>query len=94
VRRIPFLGLLALPLFLASGAPFAAAPAAQPAAVDPELLEFLADWQGADGNWVDPMTFARIDPAKIKADDTRHETSPTPAPGAASAAPANQVSVR
>lgn len=94
MRRIPLLGLLALPLFLAAGAPYAAAPSAKSAAVDPELLEFLADWQGADGNWVDPMTFARIDPAKIKADDTRHESTPVPAPGAASAAPASQVSAR
>ena len=92
--RSALLGLLALPLFLASGAPHAAAPAAQPSAVDPELLEFLADWQGADGNWVDPMTFARIDPAKIKADDTRHDSVPVPAPGPASAAPASQVSAR
>jgi hypothetical protein len=94
VQRSAFLGLLALPLFLASGAPYAAVPAAQPGAVDPELLEFLADWQGADGNWVDPMTFARIDPAKIKTDDSRHSPSSVPAPGAASAAPAAQANAR
>ncbi len=93
MRRLPFLGLLALPLFLAASAPSAAAPRAhQPAAVDTDLLEFLADWQGADGNWVDPMTFTRIDPAKVRADDVRH--SPAPAPSAASAAPAVQVGGR
>jgi len=92
VRRALLLGLLALPLFMAAGAPFAAAPKVQPAAVDPDLLEFLADWQGADGNWVDPMTFIRIDPAKVRADDVRH--SPAPVPAAASAAPAAQISSR
>ncbi len=71
MRSFALLGLLAAPLFLiAPGAPHAASPApAQKAAVDPELLEFLADWQGADGSWVDPMTFARIDPTKVKAGD-------------------------
>lgn len=53
-----------------------------PAASDPELLEFLADWQGADGRWVDPMTFARIDPAKVAADEARrHGKTPVPAAG-------------
>lgn len=94
MRRSAFLGLLALPLFLAAGTPYAAAPAVQPSAVDPELLEFLADWQGADGNWVDPMTFARIDPTKIKVDDGRHTPSSVPAPGATSAVPAAQVNAR
>jgi hypothetical protein len=92
VRRALLLGLLALPLFLAAGAPYAAAPQAQSDAVDPDLLEFLADWQGADGNWVDPMTFIRIDPAKVRANDVRH--SPAPMPGTASAAPAAQISSR
>jgi hypothetical protein len=77
---------------MAAGAPFAAPPQPQPTAVDPDLLEFLADWQGADGNWVDPMTFIRIDPAKVRADDVRH--SPAPVPPAASAAPAAQISSR
>lgn len=57
-----------------------------PAASDPELLEFLADWQGADGRWVDPMTFARIDPAKVAADEARHHGK-TPVPAAGTGAP-------
>jgi hypothetical protein len=39
----------------------------------------MADWQGDDGQWVDPMTFARIDPAKVKADAARRRSKPTPA---------------
>ena len=85
MRRIPLLrALLVLPLLITPVAPYAAVPAAKTVAVDPRLLEFLADWQGADGNWVDPMTFARIDPAKVQADDARHG-QPQPAPGSASA---------
>lgn len=85
MRQFPLLGLLALVFLLIPVAPYAAAPApqAKDKAVDPELLEFLADWQGADGSWVDPMTFTRIDPSKVKADDVRH--NPSPGPGAASA---------
>ena len=43
--------LLALALALGPGAA-AAQPAAE--AVDPALLEFLAQWTGGDGRWVDP----------------------------------------
>ena len=93
MRRIAFLGLLALPLFFVAGVPFAAAPAVHHVtAVDPELLEFLADWQGADGNWVDPMTFVRIDPAKVRRDDASHP--PSSAPAAASAVPVARISAR
>ena len=45
-----------------------------------ELLEFMADWQGDDGRWTDPMTFARIDPLKVQADDARRHGKPLPAP--------------
>lgn len=75
--------LLSLPL-LAANAP---APAAG-SAVDPALIEFLADWQGKDGQWVDPLTFADIDPAKVKAVAAKqHGKSPAPA-GHSGAAPA------
>lgn len=53
---------------------------------DPELMEFLADWQGADGRWVDPMTFARIDPAKVAADEARRRGKP-PVPAAGTGTP-------
>lgn len=81
--RLP---LLTLAVLLLSGAAAAAATSTAPAkkgAVDPDLLEFLADWQGADGSWVDPMTFSRIDPAKVRADGR----TPVPAPAPVSAAP-------
>lgn len=32
---------------------------------DPALLEFLGTWESPDGQWVDPMTFARINPDKM-----------------------------
>jgi len=32
---------------------------------DPALLEFLGTWESSDGQWVDPMTFARINPGKV-----------------------------
>jgi len=89
--RLP---LLALAVLLLSGAAAAAATSTPPArkgAVDPELLEFLADWQGADGSWVDPMTFTRIDPAKTRKPGIH---SAAPAPGAASASPAAGVQAR
>ena len=77
--------LLSLPLHAA------AKPAPAHAAstrADPALIEFLADWQGKDGQWVDPLTFADIDPAKVKADEAkRHGRSSAPA-GHSGAAPA------
>ena len=84
---------LILAVLLLSGAA-AAATSTAPAkkgAVDPELLEFLADWQGADGSWVDPMTFTRIDPAKARKQSIH---SAAPAPAAASASPAAGVQAR
>ena len=54
-----------------------------PPKADPALLEFLGSWQGSDGKWVDPMTFARIDPARLVAEHARHTGKPlTPAKGA------------
>ncbi|MDE2091297.1 MAG: hypothetical protein KGJ08_05300 [Gammaproteobacteria bacterium] len=49
-----------------------------PPQADPELLEFLGSWQSSDGAWVDPMTFARIDPSKLAEDKVRHEGKPMP----------------
>lgn len=70
---------LLLPLALMAGTAQAAdkKPAA-PAPAD-QLLDFMADWQGDDGQWTDPLTFARIDPAKVKADDARRHGKPLPA---------------
>ena len=77
--------LIAAPLHAAAKP--APAPAAASAA-DPALIEFLADWQGKDGQWVDPLGFADVDPAKAKADAAkRHGKSPAPA-GHSGAAPA------
>lgn len=66
IRR--FLGVV---LLLASLPLWAAAPAAPAQLPDDQLLEFLADWQGPDGNWLDPMTFASVDPAKVAAAKTK-----------------------
>lgn len=75
----------ALPLH-AAGKP-APVPAVAGAA-DPALIEFLADWQGKDGQWLDPLTFADIDPAKVQTDAAkRHGKAPAPA-GHSGAAPA------
>jgi len=82
VIRLPLLALLLLSC--AAGA--VPAPAKQKP-VDPELLEFLADWQATDGSWVDPMTFTRIDPAKVRT-DTR---APVPAPAPVTAVPGEQA---
>ncbi|MGH8377417.1 MAG: hypothetical protein ACRER7_00525 [Gammaproteobacteria bacterium] len=41
--------------------------------VDPALLEFLGSWQASDGQWVDPMTFARVDPNKLATEKARPE---------------------
>lgn len=56
--------LLVLPAWADNPAPKTPAP---PPQADPELIEFIGSWQGANGQWVDPMTFASIDPAKLKA---------------------------
>lgn len=79
LRAALLLGLSCAALPLLADTPKTPTPAAGP---DPELMEFLADWQGADGRWVDPMTFARIDPAKVAADEARrHGKTPVPAAG-------------
>jgi len=52
---------------------------AKQAAADPppsvELLEFLADWETADGQWNDPALF---DPALLPAQEPNHETPVQP----------------
>lgn len=58
-----------------------------PPKVDPELLEYLGSWEGSDGAWIDPMTFARIDPSKLTQDKTRQEGK---APAPAKQPPPNQ----
>jgi hypothetical protein len=63
-----------------------------PASAD-QLMEFMADWQGDDGQWTDPMTFARIDPAKVQADAARRHGKPLPA-AASKAAPAAGTAAR
>jgi hypothetical protein len=45
---------------------------------DPALLEFLGTWESPDGNWVDPMTFARIDPDKTRQDKAKQEGKLSP----------------
>ena len=72
------LGLFCTALPLLADTPKTPTPAAS---TDPELVEFLADWQGADGRWVDPMTFARIDPAKVTDEARRHGKTPVPPAG-------------
>ncbi|MDE2070091.1 MAG: hypothetical protein KGJ04_02350 [Gammaproteobacteria bacterium] len=52
--------------------------ASPPPKADPALLEFLGSWQASDGTWVDPMTFARIDPDKLAAEHARHTGKPVP----------------
>ena len=54
---------------------------------DAKVLDFMADWQGDDGRWTDPMTFARIDPAKVKADEVRRHGRSLP-PAVSKTAPA------
>jgi hypothetical protein len=77
--RLALLGFgLLLPLLIATlPARADTAPAAIPS--DAKVLDFMADWQGDDGQWTDPMTFARIDPAKVKADEARRHGKPIPA---------------
>lgn len=85
--RGALLGLgLSLPLMIAALPVRADTPPLAPG--DAKVLDFMADWQGDDGQWTDPMTFARIDPAKVKADAARHhgKTMPTAASRAAPAA--------
>lgn len=84
-------GLLLLPLCMVSLPVLAKDKAAPVPATDAQVLDFMADWQGDDGQWTDPMTFARIDPAKVKADAAKRRgksltpppTGSTEVPGAA-----------
>ena len=84
---------LLLPLALVAGA--AQAAHKKPALPTPAapLLEFMADWQGDDGQWTDPLTFAQIDPAKVKADDSRRHGKPLPS-AASKPAPAAGTAAR
>ncbi|MGH8306655.1 MAG: hypothetical protein ACRER0_00125 [Gammaproteobacteria bacterium] len=49
-----------------------------PQKVDPALLEFLGSWQTNDGQWVDPMTFARVDPDKLAKEKAHPENKTSP----------------
>lgn len=88
MKPIRVLAALLPGLLLTTPLHAAANPAPAPLAADSALIEFLADWQGKDGQWVDPLTFADIDPAKVKADaDKRRDKSAAPA-GHSGATPA------
>jgi hypothetical protein len=71
MAKIPTL-LLTMLLFVAPAFAATQKAAAPPPKADPALLEFLGSWQTSNGTWVDPMTFARIDPAKLAAEHARH----------------------
>lgn len=70
---------LLLPALVLAAAPVFAAPnaaAKHPVSArkpDAALLEFLGAWEAKDGRWVDPMTFARINPAKAVLDQARRQ---------------------
>lgn len=49
-----------------------------PTKVDPALLEFLGSWQASDGQWVDPMAFAHVDPSKLAQEKVRPEEQTSP----------------
>ena len=66
--------VLTIPAF--AGNPKSASPL--PPKVDPALLEFIGSWQASDGQWVDPMTFARIDPSKLAEEKARREGKALP----------------
>lgn len=46
---------------------------------DPALLEFIGTWESPDGHWLDPMTFARTDPDKLRQQKARREGKLSPA---------------
>lgn len=73
------LSAAALPL-PADNAPTSTTQAALEAGDPGDLLDFLADWQGDDGQWVDPMTFERIDPSKVASAKPPHQAKPPAAP--------------
>ena len=84
------LSTAALPL-MADVPPPASTPTPSAAApTDADALEFLADWQGDDGQWVDPMTFMRIDPAKVAAGESRHRSKLPTTPPAVGTSPSAQ----
>lgn len=84
---------LLLPLALLAGSAQAADKKPTTPIPADQLLDFMADWQGDDGQWTDPMTFARIDPAKVKADEARRHGKPLP-PAVSKAAPAAGTAAR
>lgn len=68
---LPALVLAATPVFAAPKA--AAGHPVTARKPDVALLEFLGTWEAKDGHWVDPMTFARIDPDKAVRDQARRQ---------------------
>ena len=84
-----------LPLALVAGSAQAAdkQPTSPAPAAAGQLLEFMADWQGDDGQWTDPLTFAQIDPARLKAEEVRRRAKPLPS-AASKTAPAAGTAAR
>ena len=80
-------GLLLLPLYIAALPAWAKDSAPVKPATDAQILDFMADWQGDDGQWTDPMTFARIDPAKVQAEAAKRHGKPAVPPPAGTEAP-------
>jgi hypothetical protein len=82
--------LLVLSLALAAGPVLATdkpAPPASDSKRDAGVIGFMADWQDDSGQWLDPMTFARIDPAKVKADDAKRRGKTSLPPAVSQGAP-------
>lgn len=73
------LSTAALPI-PADNLPMSSTSVAAKAADPRDLLDFLADWQGDDGQWVDPMTFEHIDPRKVASAKLHHHAKPPVAP--------------
>ena len=80
-------GSLLLPLCFLALPAYSKESAPQAGASDAQILDFMADWQGDDGQWTDPMTFARIDPAKVKTESAKRNGKPVPPPVAATGVP-------
>ena len=77
-------GLLLLPLCFLSLPAWSKDSVPPKPATDDQILDFMADWQGDDGQWTDPMTFARIDPAKVRAEIAKRHGKPAAPPPAGS----------
>lgn len=78
-------GLLSvIPVFANDHKPIKPAPKA-----DPELLEFLGSWRGGDGNGIDPLMFAHVDPVKLT--KAKHQKADKPVPPSKDQPP-NQMS--